>query len=35
LKAIRERKEITYKDKPHQNHRRLLNRNIKSKKSMG
>jgi hypothetical protein len=35
LKAVRERKQIAYKKYTHQNHSRLLNRNIKSKKSMG
>jgi hypothetical protein len=35
LKAVREKKQITYKKKTYQNHSRLLNRKIKSKKSMG
>jgi hypothetical protein len=34
LKAVREKKQIVYKGKI-QNHSRLLNRNIKSKKSLG
>jgi hypothetical protein len=34
LKTVREKKQITYKSKPI-NHSRLLNRNIKSKKSVG
>jgi hypothetical protein len=34
LKAVREKKQITYKGKPIKNHSRFLNRNLQSKKGM-